>query len=67
MQGAPGDSVAATENSNRDRALKKWSEAHFLVFGNWQPILRMARRFRQNGIVIIRRSATRFAFPHFLA
>jgi hypothetical protein len=33
---------------------RRWSEAHFFVFGDWRPTLRMARRFRQNGIVIVR-------------
>lgn len=33
---------------------RDWSEAHFLVLGDPQPIIRLARRFRQNAIVIAR-------------
>jgi hypothetical protein len=35
--------------------LGRWSEAHMLVFGDPAPVRRLARRFRQNGIVIVRR------------
>jgi hypothetical protein len=34
--------------------LRSWSEAHFLVFGAVGPMARLARRFRQNAIVIVR-------------
>jgi hypothetical protein len=34
--------------------LRQWSEAHLLVFGPPRPIHRLASRFRQNAIVIIR-------------
>jgi hypothetical protein len=34
--------------------LGRWSEAHLLVFGDPAPVGRMARRYRQNGIVIVR-------------
>jgi hypothetical protein len=34
--------------------LGRWSEAHVLVFGDPRPILRLARLYRQNGIVIVR-------------
>jgi hypothetical protein len=33
---------------------RDWSEAHFLVFGDPLPTIRLARRFRQNAIVIVR-------------
>jgi hypothetical protein len=32
-----------------------WSEVHLLVFGDPRPILRLARHYRQYGIVILRR------------
>ncbi len=35
--------------------LARWSEAHWLVFGDPRPIHTLARRYRQNGIVIMRR------------
>jgi hypothetical protein len=35
--------------------LRRWSEAHLLVFGDVRPIRALARRFRQNSIVILRR------------
>jgi hypothetical protein len=31
-----------------------WSEAHLVVLGDVRPVVRLARRFRQNGIVILR-------------
>jgi hypothetical protein len=31
-----------------------WSEAHLIVLGDVRPVVRLARRFRQNGIVISR-------------
>lgn len=34
--------------------LGRWSEAHLLVFGDPRPLRRLARRYRQNGIVIVR-------------
>jgi hypothetical protein len=33
---------------------RRWSEVHFLVLGDPRPVQKLARRFRQNGIVIIR-------------
>ncbi|HBK08595.1 MAG TPA: DUF3293 domain-containing protein [Acetobacteraceae bacterium] len=33
---------------------RRWSEAHFLVLGDPRLVARLARRFRQNAIVIIR-------------
>ena len=39
---------------------RRWTEAHLIVFGDAAPVLKLARRFRQNGVVIIRRGqATR--------
>jgi Protein of unknown function (DUF3293) len=35
--------------------LRRWSEVHLLVFDDPAPISRLARRFRQHGIVIVRR------------
>jgi hypothetical protein len=35
-------------------SLRRWSEAHLLVFGDARPIRKLARRFRQNSIVILR-------------
>jgi hypothetical protein len=35
--------------------LRRWSEAHLLVFGDPRPIRRLARLYRQYGIVIVRR------------
>jgi hypothetical protein len=34
--------------------LGQWSEAHLLVFGDPRPIRRLARRYRQYAIVIVR-------------
>jgi hypothetical protein len=42
--------------------LHRWSEAHLLVFGDTKPIRKLARQFRQNGIVIV----TRGQPPHFI-
>jgi hypothetical protein len=36
-------------------SLRHWSEDHVLVFGDPRPALRLARRFRQNGVVVLRR------------
>jgi hypothetical protein len=33
---------------------RRWSEAHLVVFGDTRPTRRLARRFRQYGIVIVR-------------
>ena len=33
---------------------RRWSEAHALVFGDPRPIRRMAMRFRQNAVVVVR-------------
>ncbi|MDR3532546.1 MAG: DUF3293 domain-containing protein [Rhodopila sp.] len=34
---------------------RRWSEAHLVVFGDVRPARGLARRFRQNAIVIVRR------------
>jgi hypothetical protein len=34
--------------------LGRWSEVHLLVFSDPAPVRRVARHFRQNGIVIVR-------------
>lgn len=34
--------------------LRRWSEPHLLVLGDPRPVRRLARRYRQNGIVIVR-------------
>jgi len=34
--------------------LRRWSEAHLLVLGDARPIRKLAGRFRQNSIVILR-------------
>jgi hypothetical protein len=39
-------------------SLGRWSEAHWLVFGDPRPVQRLARLYRQNGIVIVRRGQT---------
>jgi hypothetical protein len=44
--------------------LRRWSEAHLLVLGDIRPIRKLARRFRQNSIVILRRGQP--ARLHFL-
>jgi hypothetical protein len=33
---------------------RRWSESHLVVFGDPRPAQKLARRFRQNGIVIVR-------------
>jgi hypothetical protein len=33
---------------------QRWSEAHVLVFGDTRPVRVLARRYRQNGIVIVK-------------
>ena len=33
---------------------RRWSESHLIVFGDTRPTARLARHFRQNGIVTIR-------------
>ncbi len=35
--------------------LRQWSEAHLLLLGDVRPAIRLARRFRQNAVVIVRR------------
>lgn len=35
--------------------LRHWSEDHVLVFGDPRPMIRLARRYRQNAIVIVGR------------
>jgi hypothetical protein len=35
-------------------SLRCWSEAHLVVFGDARPTRRLARRFRQNAVVIVR-------------
>jgi hypothetical protein len=54
MQSRLAESLAGRMPVTATGSWQRWSEAHFVVFGNWRPTLRMARRFRQNGIVIIR-------------
>jgi Protein of unknown function (DUF3293) len=34
-------------------SLRRWSEAHFLVFGDPRPVRQLARRYRQYAIVIV--------------
>ncbi len=34
--------------------LRRWTEAHLLVFGDVRPMRRLARRFRQYAIVVVR-------------
>jgi hypothetical protein len=34
---------------------RRWSEDHLLVLGDVRPVRRLIGRFRQNGIVIVRR------------
>lgn len=36
-------------------SLRRWHEAHLLVFADARPMLRLARLFRQNAIVVVRR------------
>jgi hypothetical protein len=36
-------------------ALQRWREEHLLVAGDPRPMLRIARRFRQRGVVVIQR------------
>jgi Protein of unknown function (DUF3293) len=31
-----------------------WCEAHLLLFGDQRPAIRLARRFRQNAVVVVR-------------
>jgi hypothetical protein len=35
-------------------SLRHWTEAHLLVFGNVRPMQRLARRYRQYAIVVVR-------------
>src|SRR5665213_2049653 len=34
---------------------RRWSEAHLIVFGDARPVRRLARRFRQHAVVVVRR------------
>lgn len=36
-------------------SLHRWREAHLLVAGDPRPVLRLARRFRQRGVVVVKR------------
>ena len=38
-------------------ALGRWHEDHLLVLAELPPLLRLARRFRQNAVVAVRRGA----------
>jgi hypothetical protein len=38
-----------------DGSLRRWREAHMLVTGDPRPILRLARLFRQRGVVMVAR------------
>jgi hypothetical protein len=41
-------------------SLRRWHEAHLLVMGDRRPMLRLARLFRQRGVVLVaRRQAAR--------
>jgi hypothetical protein len=31
-----------------------WCETHYLLFGDPRPVIRLARRFRQNAVVVVR-------------
>jgi hypothetical protein len=33
---------------------RRWSEEHIVVFGDARPAYRLARRFRQNSVVLVR-------------
>ena len=35
-------------------SLRRWSEAHLVVFGDVPPVQRLARRFRQCAVVVVR-------------
>lgn len=40
-----------------------WCEAHYLLFGDPRPVIRLARRFRQNAVVVVRlRQAARLVW-----
>jgi hypothetical protein len=39
-------------------SLRNWSEAHLLVAGDKRPLLRLARLFRQRGVVLVARHQT---------
>jgi hypothetical protein len=36
-------------------SLRRWSEAHLIVFGEATPVRQLARRFRQYAIVVVRK------------
>jgi hypothetical protein len=38
-----------------DGSLRRWHEAHMLVMGDPRPVLRLARLFRQRGVVVVTR------------
>jgi hypothetical protein len=45
-----------------DGSLRRWHEAHLLVAGDPRPVLRLARVFRQHGVVlVVRHQAARLA------
>jgi hypothetical protein len=45
-----------------DGSLHRWHETHLLVAGDARPVLRLARLFRQRGVVLVaRRQAARLA------
>jgi hypothetical protein len=37
-----------------DGSWRRWSEAHMVVFGDSRPTRRLARQFRQYGVVLVR-------------
>jgi hypothetical protein len=43
-----------------DGSLGGWHEAHLLVAGDARPVLRLARIFRQRGVVCVRRGGVAY-------
>jgi Protein of unknown function (DUF3293) len=45
---------------------RRWSEAHLVVFADARPVRRLARRFRQHGVVVVRRGQPARFHPSFI-
>lgn len=55
MQRCLGERLRRYRSLPADGSLRRWHEAHLLVAADERPILRLARLFRQRGVVLVAR------------